>query len=94
VTKMLASAIEDRVRVTMICGTMLSVHTTYPLCGWVRSGASKCGAKPVGGSSIGAGGGGTDLTSSETQGRLHSSWVTSRERMPPRPRKTGWYRGS
>jgi hypothetical protein len=31
VTKMLASAIEDRLRVTMISGTMLSVHTTYPL---------------------------------------------------------------
>jgi hypothetical protein len=32
-TKMLASATEDRMRETMICGTMLSVHTTYPLCG-------------------------------------------------------------
>jgi hypothetical protein len=31
VTKMLTLAIEDRMRVTMICGTMLSVHTTYPL---------------------------------------------------------------
>jgi hypothetical protein len=30
-TKMPALAIEDRVRVTMISGTMLSVHTTYPL---------------------------------------------------------------
>jgi hypothetical protein len=35
VMKMLASAVEDSVRVTMICGTMLSVHTTYALCGWV-----------------------------------------------------------
>jgi hypothetical protein len=56
--KMLASAIEDRVQVTMICRTMLSVHTTYPLCGWVQSGTSKCGTKPVGGLSISAGGGG------------------------------------
>jgi hypothetical protein len=31
VMKMLASAYEDRLRVTMICGTMLSVHTTYTL---------------------------------------------------------------
>jgi hypothetical protein len=47
VTKMLASAIESRVRVTMVSGTMLSVHTTYPLYGWVWSRASKCGTKPV-----------------------------------------------
>jgi hypothetical protein len=30
-TKMPASAVKDRVRVTMTCGNMLSVHTTYPL---------------------------------------------------------------
>jgi hypothetical protein len=30
-TKMPASSIKDRVRVTMTCGNMLSVHTTYPL---------------------------------------------------------------
>jgi hypothetical protein len=29
--KMPASAVKDRVRVTMTCGNMLSVHTTYPL---------------------------------------------------------------
>jgi hypothetical protein len=45
--KMLASAIEDRVRVTMTSGTMLSMHTTYPLRGWARSGASKYGTKPI-----------------------------------------------
>jgi hypothetical protein len=28
-TKMPASAVKDRVRVTMTCGNMLSVHTTY-----------------------------------------------------------------
>jgi hypothetical protein len=98
VTKMLASVIEDRMRVTMICGTMLSVHTTYPLCGWARSGTSMCGTKPVGGSSIGAGGGGTDLTFPEalpeTQWRLHNPGVTSRGRMRPRPGKVGWYGGS
>jgi hypothetical protein len=63
VTKMLAPAYEDRLRVTMISGTMLSVHTTYLLCGWARCGASKYGTKPIGGSSIGAGGGGADLIS-------------------------------
>jgi hypothetical protein len=36
-TKMLASAYEDHLRVTMICGTMLSMHTTYTLCRWVQS---------------------------------------------------------
>jgi hypothetical protein len=51
----------------MICGTMLNVHTTYPLCGWVHHKANKCGTKPVEGSSIGAGGGGADLTSPEMQ---------------------------
>jgi hypothetical protein len=30
-TKMPASAVKDRVSVTMICGNLLSVHTTYPL---------------------------------------------------------------
>jgi hypothetical protein len=30
-TEMPASAIKDRVRVTMTCGNLLSVHTTYPL---------------------------------------------------------------
>jgi hypothetical protein len=30
-TKMPTSAIKDRVRVTMTCGNLLSVHTTYPL---------------------------------------------------------------
>jgi hypothetical protein len=30
-TKMPASAVKDRVRVTMTCGNMISVHTTYPL---------------------------------------------------------------
>jgi hypothetical protein len=59
--KMLVSAIEDRVRVAMIYGTMLSVHTIYPLCGWAQSGASKCSTKPVGGSNIDVGGGGADL---------------------------------
>jgi hypothetical protein len=68
VTKLLTPTYEDRLRVTMISGTMLRVHTTYPLCGWVRSGASKYGTKLVGVSSIGAGGGGTDLTSPKTQG--------------------------
>jgi hypothetical protein len=29
--KMPASAVKGRVRVTMTCGNMLSVHTTYPL---------------------------------------------------------------
>jgi hypothetical protein len=29
--KMLASVVKDRVRVTMTCGNLLSVHTTYPL---------------------------------------------------------------
>jgi hypothetical protein len=56
VMKMLTSAYEDQLRVTMICGTILSVHTTYPLCGRIWSGASGSGTKPVGGSIIGAGG--------------------------------------
>jgi hypothetical protein len=30
-TKMPASVVKDRVRVTMTCGNLLSVHTTYPL---------------------------------------------------------------
>jgi hypothetical protein len=30
-TKMPAPADKDRVRVTMTCGNLLSVHTTYPL---------------------------------------------------------------
>jgi hypothetical protein len=30
-TKMPASADKDRVRVTITCGNLLSVHTTYPL---------------------------------------------------------------
>jgi hypothetical protein len=30
-TKMPASAVKDRVRVTMTCGNLLSMHTTYPL---------------------------------------------------------------
>jgi hypothetical protein len=30
-TKMPGSAVKDRVRVTITCGNMLSVHTTYPL---------------------------------------------------------------
>jgi hypothetical protein len=30
-TKMPASVVKDRVRVTMTCGNMISVHTTYPL---------------------------------------------------------------
>jgi hypothetical protein len=92
--KMLASANEDRVRVTMISGTMLSVHTTSPLRGWAQSKASKYSTKPVGGSSIGAGEGGADLTFPETQGRLHNPGVTSRGRMRPRPGKAGWCRGS
>jgi hypothetical protein len=29
--KMPTSAVKDRVRVTMTCGNLLSVHTTYPL---------------------------------------------------------------
>jgi hypothetical protein len=91
--KMLTSAIEDLVRVTMISGTLLSVHTTYPLCRWARSGASKYGTKLVGGSSIGIGGGGDDLTSPEMQGRLHCPGATSCGRMRPRPEKAGWYRG-
>jgi hypothetical protein len=90
VTKMLASAIEDQLSVTMISGTMLSMHTTYPLCGWVWSGASKCGTKLVGGSSIGAGGGGANVMSPEIQGRLHSPGVTSCGRMFLRPGKAGW----
>jgi hypothetical protein len=53
--KILALAYEDRLIETMICGTVLCVHTTYTLCGWARSEASKCGTKMVGGSSIGAG---------------------------------------
>jgi hypothetical protein len=91
VTKMLALAYEDRLRVTMICGTMLSVHTTYPLCGWARSEASKCDTKPVGGLSIDAGGGGADLTFPEMQERLHSPGATSCGRMRPRSEKAGWY---
>jgi hypothetical protein len=31
ITKMPASAAKDRVRVTMVCGNMLCVHTTYLL---------------------------------------------------------------
>ena len=38
------------------------MHTTYPLCGWIRSEANKRGAKPVVGCSISAGGAGVDLT--------------------------------
>jgi hypothetical protein len=30
-TKMPASAVKEQVRVTMTCGNMLSMHTTYPL---------------------------------------------------------------
>jgi hypothetical protein len=72
---------------------MLSVHTTYPLYGWARSRANKCSTKPVGGSSIGAGGGGADLTFPETQGRLHNPKATSCGRMHPRSGKAGWYGG-
>jgi hypothetical protein len=93
VTKMLTSAIEDQVRVTMICGTMLSVDTTYPLCGWVWFGASKRCTKLIGGSSIGARGG-TDLTFPEMQERLHNPRATSRGRMHSRPGKAGRCRGS
>jgi hypothetical protein len=93
VTKMLASAYKDRLRVTMICRTILSVHITYPLCGWVRSRASKCGTKLVGGSSIGAAGEDADLTFSETQRRIHSLGAIFCGRMRLRPRKSGWYRG-
>jgi hypothetical protein len=93
VTKMLVSVGKDRVSGPGD-GTMISVHTTYPLCGWVRSEASKCGTKPVGGSSISEGEGGADLTFPKTQGRLHSPGVTSCGRMRPRPGKAGWYRGS
>ena len=70
------------------------MHTTYPLCGWIRSKASKCGAKPVGGCSIGAGGAGVDLTfldsrdSWESYSRwLHSPGATSCERTRPNPGK-------
>jgi hypothetical protein len=94
VTKMLVSANEDRMEVTMISGTMLSVHTTYALCGWVWFRASKYGTKLVGGLSIGAGEGGADLTFPETQGRLHSPGTTSCGRMRPRSGKAGWCRGS
>jgi hypothetical protein len=87
VMKMLASVIEDQVRVTMICGAMLRVHTTYPLFGWVRSGASKYSTKPIRGSGIDAGGGGADLTSPEMQGRLHSPGATSCGKMRQDPRK-------
>jgi hypothetical protein len=93
VTKMLASASKDRVSGPG-GGTMLSVHTTYPLCGWVQSGASTCGTKPIGGLSIGAGGGGADLTFPETQGQLHSPGATSCRRIRPRAEKAGWCRGS
>jgi hypothetical protein len=93
-TKIPASAVKDRVRVTITCGNMFSVHTTYPLCGWARSGASKRGTKPVGGSSIGAGEEGANLTFPETHGRLHSPGATSCGRMCPRPRKAGWCHGS
>jgi len=72
----------------------VSVHTTYPLCGWIRSEASKRGAKPVGGCSIGAGGAGVDLTfpdsrdSWESYSRwLHSPGATSCERTRPNPGK-------
>jgi hypothetical protein len=71
-------------------GTMLSVHTTYPLCGWVQHKASKYGTKPVGGLSIGVEGRGADLTFLEMQGKLHSPGVTSCGRMCPRPGKAGW----
>jgi hypothetical protein len=89
VTKMLASTIEDQLRVTM-----LSMHMTYPLCGWVQFGASKCGIKLVGELSIGAGGGDAYLTSPEMQDRLHSPGATSCGRMGPRSGKAEWCRGS
>jgi hypothetical protein len=91
--KMLALASKDRVSGPGD-GTMISVRTTYPLCGQVRCGASKCGTKLVGGLSIGAGGGGTNLTFLETQGRLHNSRATSCGRMRPRSEKAEWCRGS
>jgi hypothetical protein len=75
-------------------GIMISVHTIYPLCVWVWSEASKCGTKPLGGSSIDEGGGGDDLTFPEMQGSLHSPGATSCGRMRPRPRKAGWCHGS
>jgi hypothetical protein len=93
-TKMPTLAVKDRVRVTMTCGNMLSVHTTYPLWGWARSGASKCGTKMVGGSGVGAGEEGADLTFPKTHGRLHSPGATSCGRMRPRPGKAGWCHGS
>ena len=72
----------------------MSVHTTYPLCGWIWSEASKCGAKPVGGCSISAGGEGVDLMfpdsrdSWESYARwLHSPGATSCERTRPNPGK-------
>jgi hypothetical protein len=87
-TKKLASASKDQDNGPSD-GTMLSVHTTYPLCRWVRHDASKYGTKLVGGSSIGARGGGADLTFPETQGRLHSPRAISCGRMCPRPGKAG-----
>ena len=61
----------------------MSVHTTYPLCGWIQSEASKHGAKPVGGCSIGAGGAGVDLTfpDSRDSWESYSRWLHS----PGRP---------
>ena len=92
-TKMLALASKERA-IGFGDKTMLSMHTTYPLCGWIRSEASKRGAKPVGGCSISAGGAGVDLTfpdsrdSWESYSRwLHSPGATSCERTRPNPGK-------
>ena len=63
------------------------MHTTYPLCGRIRSEASKCGTKPVGGYGISAGGGGVDLAFPESQVRLHSPGATSHGRTRPDPGK-------
>ena len=70
------------------------MHTTYPLCRWIRSEASKRGAKPVGRCSISAGEAGVDLTfpnsrdSWESYSRwLHSLGATSCERTRPNPGK-------
>ena len=91
---MLTPAYKEPVGVTMISGTFVSMHTTYPLCGWIRSKASKRGAKPVGGCSISARGAGVDLAfpdlrdSRESYSRwLHSPGATSCERTRPNPRK-------
>ena len=46
-TKMLALASKERA-IGFGDKTMLSMHTTYLLCGWIWSQASKCGTKPVG----------------------------------------------